>query len=215
MKTTTRLLTGSFGMIFLMVSGFILFSAFSKPSENEKAKLVSEIRIYLDKNVKPIMQPQRVKLDQLLSVEEKKTVSQLNNRLRQLIIHRNAAGIGFISTDPFSFSQVPSFTPAQKKSEKESRDEMRRIMAQAWAIADKHEKEIDRLMSEKSTFFDTWKRGISSIVKDYLDDQFLFIGSKQLVKRFENRGIIKYYSPVAFLLWDPQQRFVGDELLVK
>jgi hypothetical protein len=215
MKTKTRLLSGSVGMIVLLLFGSVLFSAFKTPSENEKAQLILEMRTYLDKNVKPIMEPQRVKLNQMLSAEEKRELNLLNTRLRQLVTKRNATGIGFITAEEFSFSKVPAFTPVQKASEKESRDEMRRIMASAWAIADKHEKEIDLLLTEKSSFFGTWERGISTIVKNYLDDKFLFIGSNQLLKRFQNRGIIKYYSPVAFLLWDPQQRFIGDELIRK
>jgi hypothetical protein len=215
MKTKTRLLTGSVGMIVLSMFGILLFSAFRAPSENEKAQLAMEIRNYLDKNVKPIMQPQRIKLDQALTVQEKKEVSALNGQLRQLIKKRNAAGIGLIASEEFSFSAAPSFTVKQKADQKATRDEMRRIMAQAWAIADRHENEIGKLLNEKSTFFGTWERGLSAIVKDYLDDKFLFIGSKQLITRFENRGIIKYYSPVAFLLWDPQVRFIGDELIRK
>jgi hypothetical protein len=215
MKTKTKLLTGSFGIIFLLMIGLFLFTAFRVPTENEKAKLVSEIRNYLDKNVKPIMQPQRVKLDQVLTVQEKNELSLLNNQLRQLVTKRNTAGIGFITSEELSFSQAPEFTSKQLADQKSSRDEMRRIMAQAWAIADRHEKEIGQLMNEKVTFFGTWERGISSIVKNYLDDKFLFIGSKQIIRRFENRGLVKYYSPVAFLLWDPQQRFIGDELIGK
>ncbi len=215
MKTKTRLLTGSVGMILLSMFGFLLFSAFKAPSENEKTQLALEIRNYLDKNVKPIMQPQRTSLDKLLTAQEKKDVIRLNSQLRQLITKRNAAGIGFITSPAFSFSQEPSITSKQKTAQKESRDEFRHIMTQAWAIADKHETEIDQLLNEKSSFFGTWERGISSIVKNFLDDKFLFIGSKQIIKRFENREIVRYYSPVAFLLWDPQQRFIGEELIRK
>jgi hypothetical protein len=215
MKTKMRMLAGSFGMIVLSLAGILLFSAFKTTSENGKAKLVMEIRTYLDKNVKPIMQPQRIKLDQVLTADEKKQVAALNHRMQQLIKQRHQSGIGFSGDDEFSFSQAPVFTAKQKEEQKASRDEMRRIMAQAWTIADKHEKEIGQLLNEKSSFFGTWKRGITAIVTEYLDDKFYFIGSKQIMKRMENREIVKYYSPVAFLLWDPQQRFVPDELLDK
>ncbi len=215
MKTKTKMLSGSIGMIILLMFGVVLFSAFSTPSENEKAKLALEIRNYLDKNVKPIMQSQRVKLDKVLTAQEKQEVAQLNNQVRQLITKRNSAGIGLISSPEFSFSQEPEFTAKQKEVQKATRDEMRRIMARAWAIADRHENEIDQLLNEKSALFGTWERGIAFILKNYLDDKFLFIGSNQIIKRFENRGIVKYYSPVAFLLWDPQQRFVGDDLIGK
>ena len=210
-----RMMAGSFGLIILSMAGILLFSAFKTVSESGKAKLVMEIRTYLDKNVKPIMQPQRVKLDQILSADEKKQVAALNSRMQRLIRERHQSGIGFSGPDEFSFSQVPDLTAKQKEEQNASRDEMRRIMAQAWGIADKHEKEIDGLLNEKSTFFGTWKRGITSIVNEYLDDKFYFIGSKQIMKRMENREIVKYYSPVAFLLWDPQQRFFPDELLGK
>jgi|GEM_PF-3449260 len=215
MKTKSRVLTGSVGMIVLLIFGFVLFSAFRTTSENNKAKLVSDVRTYFDKYVKPIMQPQRAKLDQLLSAEERKEVSQLNSRIRQLITNRNASGIGIITSPQFSFSEVPEFTAKQKADQKVSHDEMRRIMAQAWTIVDKHEKEINSLLNEKTSFYGTWKRGLTAIAKDYLDDKFFFIGSKQIVNRFENREILKYYSPVAFLLWDPQQPFISDELIRK
>ena len=142
-------------MILLSMFGFLLFSAFKAPSENEKAQLALEIRNYLDKNVKPIMQPQRTSLDKVLTDQEKKDVIRLNSQLRQLITKRNAAGIGFITSPTFSFSQEPSITSKQKTAQKESRDELRHIMTQAWAIADKHETEIDRLLNEKSSFFGT------------------------------------------------------------
>ena len=209
------MLAGSFGLIILSLAGILLFSAFKTASENGKAKLILEIRSYLDKNVKPIMQPQRVKLDKILTAEEKKQVAVLNKRVQQLIRQRHQSGVGFTGSDEFSFSKVPAFTAKQKEEQKASRDEMRRIMAQAWAIADKHEKGIGQLMNEKATFFGTWKRGITSIITEYLDDKFYFIGSKQIMKQMENREIVTYYSPVAFLLWDPQQRFFPDDLLDK
>ncbi|MDP1622418.1 MAG: hypothetical protein Q8M08_08760 [Bacteroidales bacterium] len=215
MKTKTRLLTGSVGMIILSMFGFLLFTAFKATTENDKTKLVMEIRSYLDKNVKPVMKPQRVKLDQILSLQEKKELARLNSQLRQLILKRNAMDIGFITSREFSFNVVPAYTAKQKAGQKESRDEMRRIMSSAWFIFDNHEKEIEQLLNEKSSFFGTWERGISAIVTDYLDDKFLFIGKKQFIKRFENREIVKYYSPVAFLLWDPEQRFISDELIGK
>jgi hypothetical protein len=154
-----------------------------------------------------------VKLDQVLTAEERKQVSALNGRMRALIEKRNKSGIGFLVADEFSFSQAPVYTEKQKADQKSSHDEMRRIMAQAWAIADKHEADISRLLNEKTSFFGTWERGITAIVKEYLDDKFYMIGSKQISKRIENRGIGRYYSPVAFLLWDPQQRFIPDELI--
>ncbi|MCX6269587.1 MAG: hypothetical protein NTW16_19910 [Bacteroidetes bacterium] len=215
MKTNSKKVAGTIGMIVFALSVFIAFSAFRAPAGNDKAQLVSDIRAYLDKNVKPIMQPQRVKLDRFLSPEEKKEIAQLNGRVRQLISKRNASGIGFITSGEFSFSQEPAFTPKQKNEQKESRDEMRRIMAKAWTIADNHEKEIQQLLVEKTSFFGTWERGLSLIMQNYLDDKFLFIGSKQIMKRIENRGIVQYYSPVAFLLWDPQQRFISEELIGK
>ncbi len=213
MKTKSKLLTGTVGMIVLSMFGFFLLTSFKAPSEADKTMLIRDIRTYLDKNVKPIMQGQRVKLDQILTAEEKKELSQLNNRLRQLVSQRNSSGIGIITAPEFSFSEIPAYSPEQKAEQKASRDEMRRIMAKAWTIADKHEKEIGQLLNEKSSFFGTWKRGLSGIIKDYLDNKFYFIGSKQIVKRFENREIIQYYSPVAFLLWDPQQRFINDDLI--
>ncbi|MCX6277523.1 MAG: hypothetical protein NT004_05440 [Bacteroidetes bacterium] len=215
MKTKMKMMAGTIGMIILSLCGIFLFSAFRSTSENGKAKLVMNIRAYLDKNVKPIMQPQRVKLDQILTAEEKIQVSILNNRMQQLIKQRHECGIGFTDSDEFSFARITVFTEKQKSEQKRSRDEMRWIMAQAWAIADRHEKEINQLLNEKLSFFGTWQRGITSIVTDYLDDKFYFIGSKQIIKRIENREIVKYYSPVAFLLWDPQQRFIPDELLGK
>jgi hypothetical protein len=209
------MMTGTVGMIILSVATIFLFSAFKASSDNGKAELILSVRNYLDKNVKPIMQPQRVKLNGMLSADEKKELAQLNTQLRQLISKRNSTGIGFITSPEMSLSQSPAFTPKQKAEQKASRDEMRRIMARAWAIADRHETEIAQLLNEKTTFYGTWERGISALVKDYLDDRFLFIGSKQIISRFENREIMKYYSPVAFLLWDPNQRFIGDELIRK
>ncbi len=213
MKTKMKMMAGTTGIMVLLVTGFFLFSAFRSAVNNEKLKLAMEVRTYLDKNVKPVMQPQRTKLDQYLTQEEKKQVAALNARLRQLIKNRNQQGVGFLTSEEFSFSSVPAYSKEQKAAQKAARDEMRRIMAEAWAIADKHEQQIGLLMNEKSFYFGTWKRDITAMVQEYLDDKFLFIGSKQIVKRFENRETIRYFSPVAFLLWDPSQRFVSDELL--
>jgi 5'-3' exonuclease len=159
------------------------------------------------------MQPQRARLDQYLTPEEKIQVAKLNSRLRQLIADRNRQGIGFIMSDEFSFSNVPAYTEQQKTLQANSRDEMRHIMAEAWVIADKHKNEINSLIKEKSSYFGTWKSDLTGKVTDFLEDKFVFVGSRQIVKRMENREIVKYYSPVAFLLWDPTQRFVSDDIL--
>lgn len=213
MKTTFKMMTLTVGMIVLSITCLILFSSFRAASESSKTKLVMDIRNYLDKNVKPIMKPQRAKLDQVLTAEEKVQVAALNKRLQKLVRDRKQAGIGFLGTKEFSFDEVPEFTGQQRSAQKASRDEIRRIMAQAWSIADRHETDIDRLLDEKANFFDTWERGITAVVTDYLDDKFYFIGKKQIVKRFKNQELVSYYTPVAFLLWDPQQQLFPDDLI--
>jgi hypothetical protein len=213
MKSKIKMMTLTVGMIVLSLAGVILFSSFRAASESGKAKLVMDIRTYLDKNVKPIMKPQRAKLDQVLTAEEKVQVAALNKRLQKLVRDRKQAGIGFLGTKDFSFDEVPELSSKQRSQQKAGRDEMRRIMAQAWAIADRHEADIDRLLGEKANFFDTWERGITAVITDYLDDKFYFIGKKQIVKRFKNQEIVRYYTPVAFLLWDPQQQLFPDELI--
>jgi hypothetical protein len=96
--------------LFCYQWGVLLFSAFKSRSDIEKAQLVSEFRTYLDKNVKPVMQPQRDKLELLLTPGEKTEISLLNGKLRLLIIKRNQSGIGFITSADFSFSEEPEFT---------------------------------------------------------------------------------------------------------
>jgi hypothetical protein len=214
MKTKSKTLRSALTISVLLLVG-IAFSAFRPPTENDRAQLVSTIRNYLDKNVKPSMAPQRTKLDLILSKEEKVTVAKLNARLRQLIAKRHNAGVGFIASEGFSFTEVQIFDANQKSSQKSDRDEMRRILAQAWAIADNHEKEISVLLNEKSKNMDVWKSDIANIAKDYFDSKFFFIGGKQIVRRMENKEIIKYNLPVAFLLWDPQVRFVTDGMIKK
>jgi hypothetical protein len=201
------------GVVLIALAGLITFSSFTPAADSGRAKLVLDIRTYLDKNVQPIMKPQRVQLDRLLTAEERAQVAALNNRVRQLVAARHQSGAGFLSQQDFSIEDPPTFTDAQKRRQKSDRDEMRRIMAQAWAIADRHEQEINRLLGEKSTFFDTWERGITAIVTDYLDNRFYFIGRKQIIERVKNREIVQYYLPVAFLLWDPQHRIITDDLI--
>ena len=94
-------------------------------------------------------------------------------------------------------------------------DKDQRVDHQAWLRLFNNQAYLRRVFDAQFFQFNIVGKELSAIVKDYLDDKFLFIGSNQLMKRFENRGLITYYSPVAFLLWDPQQRFVGDELLIK
>ena len=214
MKTKSKMLKRVIGIAVLVFIG-LAFSAFRTPTENERAQLVSTIRNYLDKNVKPSMAPQRTKLDLILSKEEKVTVAKLNARLRQLIAKRHNDGVGFIASEGFSFTEVQLLDANQKASQKADRDEMRRIMTETWAIADKHEKEISSLLGEKSKNMEVWKADIANIAKDYLDSKFFFIGGKQIVRRMENKEIIKYNLPVAFLLWNPQERFVTDGMLKK
>ncbi len=215
MKTKIKLFTNVTAIILLLFVGVVAFSAFRSPVENTRIQFVANIRNYLDKNVKPAMAPQRAKLDLALSTEEKISIDKLNARLRQLIVKRNDAGVGFISSEGFSFTEIPTLTSAQKAAQKADRDEMRKIMAQAWTIADKHEKTISGLLNEKSTSMELWKKDIAAITKDYLDNRFFFIGGKQIVKRIENQEIVSYNLSVAFLLWDPQQRFVSDKMIGK
>jgi len=214
MKTKRKTLRSALAISVLLLVG-IAFSAFRLPTENDRAQLVSTIRNYLDKNVKPSLAPQRTKLDLTLSKEEKAAVAKLNARLRKLISKRHDAGVGFIAAEGFSFTEIPSLNTTQKASQKADRDEMRRIMTAAWAIADNHEKEISVLLNEKSKNMEVWKNDIANIAKEYLDSKFFFIGGKQIVRRMENKEIIKYNLPVAFLLWDPQVRFVTDGMIKK
>jgi hypothetical protein len=143
----------------------------------------------------------------VLSPDEREQVTRLRDELRSLISLRNQQGIGF-----FSAGEEP-LTELQQKQLKESRDRMRHLMVQAWAIADRHEAEIHGLLKPAAGHKESWRDELQKILAKSLGKRYLVIADAGIAGRIESRQFPEYFAPVVFLLWDPQQPFLTEDLI--
>lgn len=197
--------------ILALTAGIMLIAgatAFTINHKVDRKELAKKTIGYVASEVTPVMKPQRIKLDDLLSVAEKQEIGSLQNEMHDILLLRKNNRIGYLFAEE---GQI--LTAGQKSALKESRDRFRKVLTRCWTIADRHEMEIHQLMKPAAEKKSQWKTGIKSLIREGLEKKFLVILDRDMVSEAEQLEIAEYLAPVVFLLWDPENPFITDDLL--
>ena len=186
--------------ILLIIVGFMLCSFNVGQKTIHKDEIVSEIKNYVAKQIISVLKPLREELEPELSEIEKNEIDAIRLKLIDLRQARADAGIDFFEI----METEEQFTREQVKVIKTTRKQFRKIMMQAWVIADNHEAKIEYLLSQTKDYKDQWKVDIKQIVISKLDNQRKRFLLERKGSRFGQLDFSEYFMPLVFLFYDTE-----------
>ncbi|MTI32840.1 T9SS type A sorting domain-containing protein [Xanthovirga aplysinae] len=199
----------------LLLLGIILAFLTLHPSnaqEKRRGENKNEaVRNYLKTTVFPTLKAQRAKLDQFLSPEEQTRIDELRQRMaslrKQQKLEKSNRKEG--NSKPINLSEEER--TQRKALRKEKMRERRKIQMAAFEIADRHEQEIENLLSEIKPQAEAWRKEMKALRGENHDKtekgDFQAGKSKALRKGKPHsvKGLRTFLKPTRFLLLDPQQ----------
>lgn len=148
-------------VILLGSVGLTLGQEKRKKGPRDEAK--KEIQSYIKKNVLPVVQEQRAKLDNHLTSAEQSELTDIRSTLQAKQAERKEMRKG--KAGHHQKGERPS--EEEREAFRAEHKEMRLLMTRGWAIADNHEAEIDQLVNEIAPQMETWKNDIKAIKEKY------------------------------------------------
>lgn len=152
--------------MWLVFSGFVLKGAGDDPETPR-----TEIRNYIKDHVLPAIKAQREKLNDYLTPEELKKVEALKAeqaalRQEKLEMYKNRR-----ANMPKRDGTGPQFTPEQKEMMRAHVMKRDKIRAEAYPIAEAHQKEIYALLDELDAMSADWRTAMHDIIIKYRDER--------------------------------------------
>ncbi|WP_053404165.1 T9SS type A sorting domain-containing protein [Persicobacter sp. CCB-QB2] len=140
--------------LILLIGCFLLVSvSVFAIKGNRKGKGGGEMRAYFKETILPEIQAQRKAFDDKLSNKEKKKITELRARLEVLKANgKQKKGQGR-ALEEESFELPSAEERAQMRAVEK---EKRAIMTEAWAIADKHEAELEEVIVAMEPLLQKW-----------------------------------------------------------
>ncbi|MTI32841.1 hypothetical protein [Xanthovirga aplysinae] len=205
-------------IVGILASLFIITGTLTANAKNNKDGK-AERKAYYKENIYPVIQQQRKKLDDFLSPEEKAQVKNLQQRLATLKEgkkeHRKR--LKALKSEG-NKGERPELTEDQKAQHKAQMKEKRRIMMEAYKIADNHEEQIDALYQEIQPQKEQWKNDLQAMHKENREnrehkreksemqnDHKKRKGKFRKKKNGQRRGMNSWSNPARFILLDLQQ----------
>jgi hypothetical protein len=161
---------------------------------NSNPELRADIKLYVTKNILPVITEERKNFDKLLSANEKKIIETA----RQKIEVRKIMFKNWYESDDFE---------AGKRAKDENfdgmRTDMRNSMTEVGEIALAHKMEIRESIAEIKSHSDKWKNEISTISESNNQDP-------DKTNRIIRQRMHKSQTPISFLLFNPDKAAEAD-----
>lgn len=188
-----------------------------KQAEHKMKRLEAqkEVKAYVDREIKPVVASQRVKLDAYLSKKEQREIENLRTE-KQLL---RKESFEFRKEIRANYTGPNSLSEDQKAKSRELQKKKRLLDTRIWAIADAHETEIAKLLDEMDPHMETWQTEMRLLKQKSLPQrsgdrsEWLKSSPRQGLKGGHrggfrpggNMGVMNMRglkSPIGFLLWD-------------
>lgn len=201
-----------------VVVGMVLFAQVTLWAQNHDRKerrsrhkvLRKEIKAYRQKNVLPVMQAQRQKLEAVMSAADRQKVTDLRSQMHTAKEKMRAFRKELRKNHPTG--KRPELTEEQRKIMKAHHKTMRKSRYAAWELVDKYETTIDALLSEVKPQKKKWRQEIKAIKVKHLGERkkgaHHKIGKKRH-RRGRHHKMKRLHHPISFLLFDPSNPRVG------
>ncbi|KAA5548236.1 T9SS type A sorting domain-containing protein [Adhaeribacter rhizoryzae] len=184
----------------------VTFAQSGKSGHNRfNREMRAELKAYVQKNITPVMQQQRQKLEQQLSSQDKTKIREL--RIAAATARKQAA----IFRQNLRAQPQPGnrhLTEEQKTQLQNLRAENQKIRTEARTLAQQYNTQIQALYKEVAAPAQTWRQEMAAIVRKYTQNTAPAAPPKQARQRMlhgANRYLSEYFRPVAFLLWEVNQ----------
>ncbi|TKT90347.1 hypothetical protein [Dyadobacter frigoris] len=159
--------------------------------------LRSELKAYILTHVQPVMKLKREILENELTELEKRQISGLRMQLAEIRKARKASNRTFM--ERMDGKELDETQTTMNLSE---RKQVRKIMMEAFSIADKHEKTIDQIGLDTRADRERWRKELKEIVIKYNGN-----AAGVFLARLERIGAGQSVRPALFLLWDPEKKY--------
>lgn len=183
-----------------------------KAIKQAKKALHQEAQAYSQKNILPVLQEQRAKLDQQLSAAEQQELTEIRTELQAMHEEHKAKMKSFREQNGGERPQErPEPSAEQIEAMRANKKEMRLLMNRAWVIADAHESSIYQLLDELEDDKKVWKEALGQIREEHVGNlKKEHEGNRPIKpehKGHQHGGMMGHLKkvtsePVAFLLWD-------------
>ena len=192
MKTIKKIATATIAIAFLLV--VVNAQAQGKKADPSPR---SELRAYALTHVMPVMKLKRDILENELTEIEKRQISELRTQLSDIQKARKVSNRTL--KERMDGQKLDETQIALNQSE---RKQIRKIMMEAFSIADKHEKTIDQISVDTKTDRERWRKECKEIVIRYRGE-----GASAFFTRLDRMGAGQSVRPTLFLLWDPEKKY--------
>lgn len=201
---------------FSFVLCFVLstFWAVAQPSQEARQGMKAahkEVREYVKTNVFPALKSQRAKLESQISAEDKSKLADLRQRLKALK-EETKDFKKFHEKEQHEVEDEnlgEGLSEADREKMHESAKKMRRIMLEAWVIADNYDKTIRTLLGELKPQGEKWKTDIKALLeknmpaemKEKIQKHAKHADGGKMMGRHLGK-LKKAFSPAGFVLLD-------------
>ncbi len=159
--------------------------------------LRNELKAYTLTHIMPVMKLKRVILEDELTELEKKQIAGLRIQLTQIRKARKESNRTL--WERMDGKELDENQTAMTLSE---RKQIRKIMLEAFSIADKHEKTIDQISLDTRMNREKWRKELREII-----EKFKGKSAGDFFVRLERTGAGQSVRPALFLLWDPAKQY--------
>jgi hypothetical protein len=169
--------------------------------QGEERPIRREIKAYFQRNVLPVLQQQRQKLEPQLTAADRTQLAAYRVQLREV----KARGKGLRQSlrpagQPYSIR--PTLTATQQQQVYQLRSEARGVMLNVAQIAQKYDTAIEQLNQEVQPQKTQWTADIRTIVAKNATPEHQQTRAS-LQERKHERGLRQLFKPAVFLLMDP------------
>ena len=200
-----KLITPKFLSLLLFAVFAVALSGMARSErhrQGEERPIRREIKAYFQRNVLPVLQQQRQKLEPQLTAADRTQLAAYRVQLRE-VKARGQALRQSLRPAGQPYSTRPTLTAAQQQQVYQLRSEARGIMLHVAQIAQKYDAAIEQLNQEVQPQKTQWTADIRTIVaKNATPEQQQNLAALQARNR-ERRGLRRLFKPAIFLLMDP------------
>lgn len=199
-------------LIFFTFFLTIAFGQYNQLNQNRpNREMKAEVRAYVQKNIVPVMQEQRLKLEHQLSSQDK-------SQIRELRLHLAAARKkGEQMRETYRAQRQPgnrNLTEEQKIQIQNHRSEIHKIRMEARALAQQYSPQIQALYKEVAGKAQTWQQELAAIRRKHLPNTPAELEKEPIRKTrppgFHHGILREYFRPATFLLWEVNQPLTNE-----
>ncbi|MTI31039.1 hypothetical protein [Xanthovirga aplysinae] len=188
----------------LLLFGLLLIGLQVWAQEPDREAMKKEMKEYCEKNIFPVLNEQRTKLDAYLYDHEKEKVDKIRMKLREM--KQKAMEAKKEMKEKYKDKEVYEYSDEDKACFRAYLKMHRHLMQKAWCIVDNHEYQVYVLMDAMGEQHQKWHKDMKAIYHKYYPKCECKDKNHHHDKWMKHHWKMMKYkmAPVRFLLYDPK-----------